>query len=147
MALKVRRIIAGTAPGGSKVIADGPPPKITESDIGGAVLWSTPATPEIGIDAGEATERYPSFPPPPGETRFVLFCLAPGAVAEMHATDTIDHFALFEGELELHLEQGPPVILRAGDVVVCLGAKHKWANKTDKVAKAFSTLVGATRSS
>jgi quercetin dioxygenase-like cupin family protein len=138
MALDVRRIIAGNTRSGSKVLADGSPPLVVEigadNGMGGALLWSTPPTPRIG------------FHPPAGETRFVLVCFAPGAVAEMHATDTVDHFALFEGELELHVDQGPPTIIRAGDAVVCLGANHKWVNKSDGVAKGFTTLIGAIRS-
>lgn len=150
MALTVRRIIAGTTRSGSKVLADGAPPVVIEigadNGMGGALLWSGPPTPQVGIDAGEATEQYPGFHPPAGETRFILVCFAPGAVAAMHATDTVDHFALFEGELELHVDQGPPTIVRAGDVVVCLGANHKWVNKSDKVARGFTTLIGAIRS-
>jgi quercetin dioxygenase-like cupin family protein len=150
MALEVRRIVAGNTRSGSQVLADGSPPLVIEigadNGMGGALLWSTPPTPRIDVDAAEATEQYPGFHPPAGETRFVLVCFAPGAVAEMHATDTVDHFALFEGELELHLDQGPPTTVRAGDAVVCLGANHKWVNKSDRVAKGFTTLIGAIRS-
>lgn len=149
MGLNIRRIIAGNTSSGSKILADGAPPLILEigadTGMGGALLWSSPPTPKLGIDTGEATEPHPGFRPPAGESRFILVCFAPGAVAEMHATDSIDYLALFEGELELHVEQGPPTIIRAGDALVCLGAKHKWVNTSDKMAKGFTTLIGAIR--
>jgi quercetin dioxygenase-like cupin family protein len=147
-ALKMRRVIVESAAGGSKVLSDTPQPINIDpkTGVGGAVLWSTSAKPQLDIDAAAvAAEPNPRFPPPPGETRFVLLDLAPGAVVDMHATDTIDHFVLLEGEIELYVEQGPPTILHAGDTVVLLGAKHKWVNKTHRPAKGIVTAVGVAR--
>jgi quercetin dioxygenase-like cupin family protein len=146
-ALKIRRVIAVSAAGGSKVFTDSPLPLNVdpETGVGGAVLWSTPLKPQLGVGAAQAPGLNPSFPPPPGETRFVLLDLAPGAVVDMHATDTIDHFVLLEGEIQLYLEQGPPITLHAGDTVVLLGAKHKWVNKTNKAAKGIVTAIGVAR--
>jgi quercetin dioxygenase-like cupin family protein len=146
-ALKIRRVIAVSAAGGSKVLSDSSLPLNIDpkTGVGGAVLWSTPVKPQVGVGAAEAAELNPSFPPPPGETRFVLLDLAPGAVVELHATDTIDHFVLLEGEIQLSLEQGPPTTLHAGDTVVLLGAKHRWVNKTNKTAKGIVTAIGVAR--
>lgn len=144
---KIRRVIVVSAAGGSKILHDSPQLINTnpKTGVGGVVLWSTPVKPQIGVGAAEAAEPSPSFPPPPGESRFVLLDLAPGAVVDMHATDTIDHFVLLEGEIQLYVEQGPPTTLRAGDIVVLLGAKHKWVNKTNKAAKGIVTALGVAR--
>jgi quercetin dioxygenase-like cupin family protein len=146
-ALKIRRVIAVSATGGSKVFTDTPLPLNIDpkTGVGGAVLWSTPVKPQLDVGAAEAPKPTLSFPPPPGETRFVLLDLAPGAVVELHATDTIDHFVLLEGEIQLYLEQGPPTTLHPGDTVVLLGARHKWANKTNKTAKGIVTAIGVAR--
>jgi quercetin dioxygenase-like cupin family protein len=146
-ALRIRRVIAVSAAGGSKVLNDTPLPINIDpkTGVGGAVLWSTPVKPQLDVGGAEAAKPTPRFPPPPGETRFVLLDLAPGAVVELHATDTIDHFVLLEGEIQLSLEQGPPTTLHAGDTVILLGAKHKWVNKTNKAAKAIVTAIGAAR--
>jgi quercetin dioxygenase-like cupin family protein len=145
--LKIRRVIAVAAAGGSKVLSDSAQPINIDpkTGVGGAVLWSTPVKPQIGVGAAPVAEPNLSFPPPPGETRFVLLDLAPGAVVDMHATDTIDHFVLLEGEIELYVEQGPPTTLHAGDIVVLLGAKHKWVNKTNEAAKGIVTAIGVAR--
>lgn len=146
-ALKIRRVIAVSAEGGSKVLTDGPRPVNInpKTGVGGAVLWSTAVKPQLDVGDVEPAERKPPFPPPPGETRFVSLELAPGAVVDMHATDSIDHVVLIEGEIELHLEQGPPTTLHAGDTVMMLGAQHKWVNKTNKAATAIVTAIGVAR--
>jgi quercetin dioxygenase-like cupin family protein len=146
-ALKIRRIIAVSAAGGSNVLNDSALPIAIDpkTGVGGAVLWSTPIKPQIGVGAAETAKLDPSFPPPPGETRFVLLDLAPGAVVDLHETDTIDQFVLLEGEVQLYLEQGAPTTLHAGDTVVLLGAKHKWLNKTNRTAKALVTAIGVSR--
>lgn len=146
-ALEIRRVVVVSAVGGSKVLTDSRLPLHIDprAGVGGAVLWSTPVTPRFDVGVGDPAEVKPSFPPPPGETRFTLLDLAPGAVVDMHATDTIDQFVLVEGEVQLYLEQGPPTTLHAGDTVVLLGAKHKWVNRTNQTAKGVLTSIGVAR--
>jgi Cupin domain len=66
---------------------------------------------------------------------------APG----MHTTDTVDYGIVLDGEVWLELDDGAETRLTRGDVVVQLGARHAWRNKTDRPATVAFVLVGARR--
>jgi uncharacterized cupin superfamily protein len=60
-----------------------------------------------------------------------------------HATPSIDYVILLEGELWLELEEGEPVRLRQGDVVVQTGTWHAWHNRTERPAVIAAISLGA----
>jgi mannose-6-phosphate isomerase-like protein (cupin superfamily) len=47
----------------------------------------------------------------------------------MHSNETIDYTVIMSGEIEMLLEYGSEVHLRAGDVVVQRATKHDWVNR------------------
>lgn len=60
-----------------------------------------------------------------------------------HATPSIDYVILLEGELWLELEEGEPVHLRQGNVVIQNGTWHAWHNRTEKAAVIAAISLGA----
>ena len=63
----------------------------------------------------------------------------------MHTTDTVDIDVVISGEVDLELDDGSEVHLKAGDCVIQNGTRHAWRNRSDKPAVLFVTLLGAER--
>ncbi len=57
-----------------------------------------------------------------------------------HRTSTIDYVQIFEGEVQLLLDQGS-VVLQPGDVVVQRNTLHSWRNLTESPASMLAVLV------
>lgn len=94
-------------------------------------LWlttSTPARPEVD----ELTDTPPPTriaQPPQFGSLFELCTFPPGATSPMHKTATIDYVVVLSGEIDMHVQDGPPVHLNAGDCLVQLATVHRWANR------------------
>ncbi|BCB77890.1 cupin domain-containing protein [Phytohabitans flavus] len=63
----------------------------------------------------------------------------------MHATDTVDFQIIVEGEVVLELDDGAEKVLKAGDVVVLNGDRHKWHNRSGVDATMVGIMIGARR--
>ncbi|WP_245650904.1 cupin domain-containing protein [Thauera butanivorans] len=63
-----------------------------------------------------------------------------------HTTDTIDYGVVLEGEIVLDLGNGCERQLHRGDVVVQVGTRHAWRNRSGQPARMFFVLIGARRS-
>lgn len=60
----------------------------------------------------------------------------------MHATETLDHFYVLEGEIVMVLEVGEAV-LRSGEIGIIRGAIHGWRNDGVGIAKLLFFVVPA----
>jgi mannose-6-phosphate isomerase-like protein (cupin superfamily) len=63
----------------------------------------------------------------------------------MHTTDTVDMEIVISGEIVLELDDGVETTLRAGDVNVQNGTRHRWHNRGSEPAVLAVAMVGATR--
>jgi quercetin dioxygenase-like cupin family protein len=63
----------------------------------------------------------------------------------MHTTDTVDMEIMLSGELILELDNGAEKTLRAGDVAIQNGTRHRWHNRSDEPAVMLVAMVGGTR--
>jgi quercetin dioxygenase-like cupin family protein len=67
----------------------------------------------------------------------------PGVAARNHRTDSIDYAVVIAGAIEMELDDGVVVKLKAGDVLVQRGTIHNWVNRgTEDCAVAF-VLISA----
>lgn len=66
---------------------------------------------------------------------------APG----MHATDSLDYVIVLDGEVWLELDDGVQIHLATGDVVVQIGSRHAWRNKSSRPVTLAIVMVGAQR--
>ncbi len=89
-----------------------------------------------------------------GEALGELATLLPGLAEAMelenpgmHTTDTVDIDVVISGEVDLELDDGSEVHLRAGDCVIQNGTRHAWHNRTNEPVVIFVTLLGAERRS
>lgn len=133
-------------------------------------VWSAPAGAGLAGAAVDRTGGILSLLAEPGGTTFFIVRFPPDAVmasidpaaageeqarelpglAEsfdpkrpgFHATPSIDHVIILEGELWLELEEGEQTLLRQGDVVIQNGTWHAWHNKTDKPAVIAAISLG-----
>ncbi|MGE3328197.1 MAG: cupin domain-containing protein [Acidimicrobiia bacterium] len=61
----------------------------------------------------------------------------------MHTSRTVDVNIIVSGELWLVLDDGGSTHLKAGDVVIQNGTRHKWENRSDHPTTCLSVTVGA----
>ncbi|MEZ5143509.1 MAG: cupin domain-containing protein [Acidimicrobiales bacterium] len=136
-------------------------------------LWGADEPPSFPDD-GSAPPAHDYFPPL-GGFRFGIFTVPPettlapsdidvpaalaaleeslpGMAAHMepdnpgmHTTDTVDYEYIVSGEIDLELDDGATVHLRAGDTVVQNGTRHAWRNRSSEPCTMVVVLVGARR--
>ena len=63
----------------------------------------------------------------------------------MHTTDTVDMEIILSGEIVLELDDGVETTLRAGDVNIQNGTRHRWHNRGDVPAVMAVAMVGGSR--
>lgn len=63
----------------------------------------------------------------------------------MHRTDTVDYGVVLGGEIWLELDDGVRTLMRAGDVVVQNGTRHRWRNEADTPCDMLFVMIGAQR--
>jgi mannose-6-phosphate isomerase-like protein (cupin superfamily) len=136
-------------------------------------LWGSdepPTLPTTGVQP-----VAPLYFPPESGYRFSFFTLGPDSVAlpedldigaaleelaaklpglgeamepenpGMHTTDTVDIDVVISGTVDLELDDGETVHLKAGDCVIQNGTRHAWRNRSDEPAVLFVALIGAAR--
>jgi hypothetical protein len=128
-----------------------------------------------GADKSDAISDNVPFLPKPGETRFIYLQVAPESVMMspgfdwaaateelqrlqpemsalmepdhpgMHRTDSIDYVIVLDGEIYLELDDRQEVQLHQHDVVIQIGTRHAWHNRSAKPVLLAVVLVGARR--
>lgn len=63
----------------------------------------------------------------------------------MHTSHTLDFVVVLAGEVTLELDDGASVELAANDIVVQIGARHRWTNRGTDRAVMLSAMIGAKR--
>jgi mannose-6-phosphate isomerase-like protein (cupin superfamily) len=168
----VRRVVTGHDPSGkSVVVSDATLDAIIPwSGYEFHRIWGSDETRSFPDSGNEPS--YESYFPPVGGFRCWLWTLPPegddqaasddddDAIAEAqlpglvdvfeddegwHTTDTVDIAIVLGGEIELILDDNDPVTLRAGDVVVQNGTRHRWKNTGEKTAVVMAWITGAER--
>jgi quercetin dioxygenase-like cupin family protein len=76
-------------------------------------------------------------------TVFRVVRYQPGVVPRNHRTDSIDYAVIISGAIDMELDDGVMVKLKAGDVLVQRGTIHNWINRgTEDCVIAF-VLISA----
>ncbi|MDT3444536.1 cupin domain-containing protein [Pseudofrankia sp. BMG5.37] len=162
----VSRVVDDSAPPRSRQAVHTP-------GFSNTLLWSTPPNASTEYDGTDPTLSAGTFVPAPGGSSLLLLTLPPLAVFQdpgfdreaaaaehplispgiyelmepdnpgMHTTPSVDYDFLLEGKLTLELTAGEAE-LNAGDVVVQIGTRHAWRNRSNRVAKLLVVFIGAT---
>jgi len=131
MAIKIRRVITGHDAGGRAVVKIDEISKNVISNRPGAsacVVWTTDAIPADNSGEGDVALKKVGTTLP-GGTVFRVVEFSPGVSPRVHRTDSIDYAVIISGEIDMELEKGKEVHLKAGDVLVQRGTLHNWINR------------------
>jgi quercetin dioxygenase-like cupin family protein len=93
-----------------------------------AVIWTTDSIPADNSGDGDAALKKVGTTLP-GGTVFRVVEFSPGVSPRVHRTDSIDYAVVISGEIDMELEKGNEVHLKAGDVLVQRGTVHNWINR------------------
>jgi quercetin dioxygenase-like cupin family protein len=145
MSFKLRRVVTGhTAEGHAKVEIDELATNVISNRPGAAscVVWSTKGFPVDNDGFSDPTGT--SFKTTvEGGTVFRIVRYEPGVTPRNHRTDSIDYAVVMSGAIEMELDDGVIVKLKAGDVLVQRGTIHNWVNRGTEPCLVAFVLVSA----
>ena len=131
MTLQIRRVVTGhSAEGRAKVEIDENVKNVISSRPGASssVIWATKGFPVNNDGFSDPTSG--SFKTTvEGGTVFRVVRYEPGVTPRNHRTDSIDYAVVISGAIEMELDDGVVVKLKAGDVLVQRGTIHNWVNR------------------
>lgn len=145
MSLQIRRVVTGhTAEGNAKVEIDEIATNVVSSRPGASscVVWSTKGFP-VDNDGFSDPTKAAFKTTVDGGTVFRVVRYEPGVTPRNHRTDSIDYAVVMQGAIEMELDDGVVVKLKAGDVLVQRGTIHNWVNRGPEACMIAFVLVSA----
>ncbi|MFZ0055658.1 MAG: cupin domain-containing protein [Pseudolabrys sp.] len=146
MTLQIRRVVTGhSAEGRARIEIDENVKNVISNRPGASssVIWATKGFP-VNNDGFEDPTSGSFKTTVEGGTVFRVVRYQPGVAARNHRTDSIDYAVVISGAIEMELDDGVVVKLKAGDVLVQRGTMHNWVNRgTEDCVVAF-VLISAT---
>ena len=144
MAPSIRRIVTGhDDEGNATVVIDEAEAafRSTRPGVEAAVLWTTQGFP-VDNDGFEDTSTRAAGTTLENGTVFRVVSFGPGASPRFHRTDSIDYAAVISGEIDMELDRGEVIHVRAGDVLIQRGTAHGWMNRgTEPCVIAFALIA------
>jgi quercetin dioxygenase-like cupin family protein len=145
MAMQIRRVVTGhDAEGQAVVLRDGVMSNATSRRPAheAAVVWSTQGNP-VNNDGDEDAALGEFGSTLKDGTVFRIVYYGPGCAPRRHRTESIDYAVVMSGEIEMELDEGQMVHLRAGDVLVQRGTVHNWINNGSEPCVIAFVLIDA----
>lgn len=171
--METRRIVTGVnEQGRSVLVSDEVVPGVElMPDYFISQIWGSDTTP-VAPNDGSTPDVFGDFFAPAGGYRVVISVKPPGDVAPvideevgagfeskmpgwakffedqdpgMHATDSVDVVIVLSGEEWCELDDGREVHLRAGDIFIQNGTRHRWHNRGTVPCVTAVVLLGAQR--
>jgi len=142
--MQVRRVVTGHDASGRAVVQidDVLQGKQTRPGAAATAIWTTESFPVDNTGEQDEAQRQVGTTLANG-TIFRVLELSPGNAARVHRTDSIDYAAVMSGEIDMELEQGEFVHLKAGDVLVQRGTTHNWVNSGSQPCTIAFVLIDA----
>jgi quercetin dioxygenase-like cupin family protein len=111
-------------------------------NVGDAFIWETYSMP------AEVASPIPRETPGrlgPGPSGSILRVLEfpDGLELGLHATDSVDYLIVLQGEIDMVLDDGARVHVKAGDVIIQRATLHGWSNRSGKPCRIAFILVDA----
>ena len=143
--MQVRRVITGHDPSGRAIVSidDVLTGEERRPGASGAVIWTSEGFPVDNTGTRDEGQRQVGTTLANG-TVFRVLEVSPGNTARVHRTDSIDYAVVMSGEIDMELEQGDSVHLKAGDVLVQRGTIHNWINSGSAPCRIAFILIDAT---
>jgi quercetin dioxygenase-like cupin family protein len=130
--VKVRRVITGHDDTGRAVVKiDETCSHFKEGRPNGfsCNIWTTDTVPADNTSDKDMGMREGKFTMIENGSVFRILDFKPGVAKRVHRTDSIDYIVVMSGEIDMELEEGEEVHLKAGDVMVQRGTVHNWINR------------------
>lgn len=150
MSFKIRRIVTGHNSQGKAIVSTDSymeaRPGVKDKRVGNALVWATHSMPVDVSGEEDPAGKQVDLTPGPNGTIFRVLELAPGGDQPyMHKTETIDYVIVLEGEVDMLLDDGAEVHMKAGEVMVQRATWHGWTNRSDKPCKIVFILIDARK--
>jgi quercetin dioxygenase-like cupin family protein len=145
MSLKIRRVVTGhNETGRAKVEIDEMATNVISNRPGASscVVWSTKGFPVDNDGFADPTKASFKTTVDNG-TVFRIVRYEPGVTPRNHRTDSIDYAVVISGSIEMELDDGFVVTLKAGDVLVQRGTIHNWVNRGTEPCVVAFVLISA----
>ncbi len=148
MPFEVRRVVTGHDANGKAIvtidaISPNRPPRDPNNTVNVAtVIWTTEGFPVSNDGDEDGGTREVGITQANGSV-FRLVSFGPGNPAMVHRTDSIDYAVVVSGEIDMELDDGESVHLKAGDVLVQRGTVHNWVNKGSEPCVIAFILIAA----
>jgi quercetin dioxygenase-like cupin family protein len=145
MSLKVRRVVTGhDAQGRAMVLIDEQVASVisTRPGLNSSVIWSSEGFP-VSNDGDADPSHKPIATTIENGTVFRVISYGPGVAPRNHRTDSIDYAVIMSGEIDMELDDGVTVHLKAGDVLVQRGTIHNWVNNGTEPCIIAFTLISS----
>jgi quercetin dioxygenase-like cupin family protein len=144
MSLEIRRVVTGHDASGKAVVKIDEIARNIKNNRPGAsscVIWSTSGFP---VDNDKADpSAAPIGTTIESGTVFRIVRYEPGVSPRNHRTDSVDYAVVMSGAIEMELDDGVVVKLKAGDVLVQRGTIHNWVNRGTEPCMVAFVLVSA----
>jgi mannose-6-phosphate isomerase-like protein (cupin superfamily) len=143
---KVRRVVTGhDADGKAIVLIDQTCTDFVEGRANGFLrnIWTTDTAPADNDGSDDKGARPGRFTMIENGTVFRILHFLPGLAQRVHRTDSIDYLVVMSGEIDMELDDGVEVHLKAGDVMVQRGTVHNWVNRGTEPCTMAVILVHA----
>jgi quercetin dioxygenase-like cupin family protein len=92
-------------------------------------IWTTDTQPSDNSGQADNGLRAGKFTTIENGSVFRILDFHPGVQQRVHRTDSVDYIVVMSGEIDMELETGEEVHLKAGDVMVQRGTVHNWINR------------------
>jgi hypothetical protein len=145
MSLQVRRVVTGHDAKGQAIVEVDEIAKNVISNRPGAsscVVWSTKGFP-VDNDGFEDPTSASFKTTVEGGSVFRVIRYEPGVTPRNHRTDSIDYAVVISGGIDMELDDGVVVSLKAGDVLVQRGTIHNWVNRGTEACIIAFVLISA----
>jgi quercetin dioxygenase-like cupin family protein len=132
MSLPIRRVVTGHDEQGNAVVKiDEVVSHWRDGRPGARVcnVWTTDTMPADNSGDADGGKREGKFTMIHNGSVFRILEFKPGLEARMHRTDSIDYIVVMSGEIDMELDNGVEVHIKAGDVMVQRGTVHNWINR------------------
>jgi quercetin dioxygenase-like cupin family protein len=106
-------------------------------------VWTTDTVPADNSGQTDLGRREGRFTMIEHGSVFRILDFHPGVQKRVHRTDSIDYIVVMSGEIDMELDDGVEVHLKAGDVMVQRGTVHNWVNRGTKTCVMAVILIHA----
>src|SRR5262245_27862325 len=130
MSLTIRRVVTGHDENGRAIVSiDESVKNVAQTRPGAeaAVIWTSEGFPVDNDGSADTSGRKVGSTLDNG-TVFRVVSFGPGVTPRNHRTDSIDYGTVISGEIDMELDDGRSVHLKASDVLVQRGTIHNWVN-------------------